>query len=225
MCGRFSLSQDPSGFLEQLGVENAMPFRPRYNIAPSQPVLTVVEPPGLAPRAGEMQWGLIPRWTKAGDRRPRALINARSETVHIKPSFRESFRRRRCVLPADGFYEWKTMPDGKTKVPYRITLKDNRLFAFAGIWDRWTDPEGNTVYSCALLTTTPNVLVAQIHNRMPVILDADGISLWLDPGIDEREPLEPLLQPYPAGAMTAYPVSTAVNSPRNDNPSVMAPLS
>lgn len=221
MCGRFSLSQSPEEMLDRLHILllESVSLRPRYNIAPTQPVLTIFETEAGERRAGEFRWGLIPHWVKDIKTFKRNLINARAETAAEKPAFRDSFLRRRCAIPADGFFEWKRIGD-RRKQPYRITLADGSLFAFAGLWDRWTSPTGETIFSCTILTTTPNELVAHIHNRMPVILDQETIPDWIDRNVDPRD-LTPLLTPYPAGEMTAYPVSSLVNSPRNDGPQVI----
>lgn len=228
MCGRYSLTQDPTDFLSRLGVATSTArdgiFRPRYNIAPSQLVLAVVAPGNGPPQVVKMQWGLIPHWTKNPQTLRRPLINARSETVAQRPAFRDAFRRRRCIIPADGFYEWQTRKDGRRKQPYRITLKNESVFGFAGLWDRWIDPGGTTVLTCTILTTTANELVGTIHNRMPVILPEDALDLWLDSGSSISSQLSRLMAPYPAGEMRAYPVSTSVNSPRNDNPSCIRPV-
>jgi putative SOS response-associated peptidase YedK len=150
------------------------------------------------------------------------LINARAETVATKPAFRSAFRKRRCLILADGFYEWKK--EGRHKQPFHIRMRDGRPFAFAGLWEHWQGPEGKTIDSCTILTTTPNEALAPLHHWMAVVLLADEYNLWLDPAIQEVDRLQPLLRPYPAEAMTAYPVSTKVNNPANDHPECLAPL-
>ena len=221
MCGRFILTVDPSQLraaFPGLSVPDDMP--PRYNIAPSQPVAVI-------PNDGKNQldffiWGLIPSWAKdpkIGNR----LINARSETAAEKPSFRAAFRRRRCLIPADGFYEWKKAASQKTKIPMLIRLKSGQPFALAGLWDSWYAPDGSNILSCTILTTHPNDLVKDIHNRMPVILPAESYPLWLDPGEPDPNQLQDLLAPYPAQQMTAYAVSTLVNNPANDLAACIAP--
>jgi putative SOS response-associated peptidase YedK len=193
---------------------------PRYNIAPSQPVAVV-------PNDGQLKldfyvWGLIPSWSKdpsIGNR----LINARGETLAEKPSFRSAFRRRRCLIPADGFYEWQQVPGQKTKTPMYIRLKSDEPFAFAGLWESWNSPDGSNVLSCTIITTTPNALMEPIHNRMPVILPASAYNQWLEPGEVNPASLQPLIQPYPAEAMTAYAVSTLVNRPENDVAALIQP--
>jgi putative SOS response-associated peptidase YedK len=168
-----------------------------------------------------LHWGLIPFWakdTKIGAR----LINARSETAAEKPSFRAAFQRRRCLVIADGFYEWQKQ--NGTKQPFFIHLRDQRPFAFAGLWERWQGPDADMIESCTLLTTEPNDLLRLVHNRMPVILHPDDYTLWLDPEVGQRDLLQPLLRPFPAQEMGAYPVSRFVNSPDNDTPKCIEPV-
>lgn len=213
MCGRYSLFRIDE-LMEQymLHLPEAPP--PRYNIAPSQPVLALIQGP---PYRGEwLQWGLIPNWARAGFR---GLINARAETVAEKPSFRASFARRRCLIPADGFYEWSS-EDG-VKQPYRFALTDRSVFCFAGLWDRWTDPQGHTLQTCTILTTEPNDEVRSIHNRMPVILHPEDEARWLDPS-QPPSALSGLLIPYPSGHMEKRSVSKQLNSPKNDFPELLA---
>jgi putative SOS response-associated peptidase YedK len=149
------------------------------------------------------------------------MINARSETASTKPAFRDALKSRRCLIPADGFYEWKR--DGKNKQPYCFEVNDGELFAFAGLWDRWKDPSGNWIKTCSILTTTPNAVTAAVHDRMPVILDPDGYDLWLDPGMTSLSVVSELLKPYDARRMRCYPVSTRINSVVNDDPGCSAP--
>jgi putative SOS response-associated peptidase YedK len=153
------------------------------------------------------------------------MINARAETVAEKPSFRAAFRRRRCLIPADGFYEWKKEVGQKRKTPIYIRLNSGKPFALAGLWERWYSSDGSEILSCAIITTRPNEMMVNIHNRMPVILPPESYDLWLDSGEPDREALQSLLTPYPAGEMHAYPVSTVVNSPANDRPECIQPLS
>ena len=222
MCGRFSLVADPDELREAFPWLNIpMTMTPHYNVAPSQPVAVI-------PNDGKNQldfyvWGLIPSWAKdpnIGNR----MINARAETLTEKPSFRAAFRRRRCLIPADGFYEWRAEPGKKVKTPMYVRLKSGKPFAFAGIWENWNSPDGSTILSCTIITTAPNQLVKEIHNRMPVILPEPDYSLWLEPGEADPEKLKGLLQPYPAEDMMAYPVSTLVNSPANDLPACIEPV-
>ena len=209
MCGRFTLRTPPDAVASAAGLRlGPSPLQPRFNIAPSQSV--------LAFRAGEavhLRWGLVPSWAKdpaIGSR----MINARGETVAEKPSFRAAFRQRRCVVPADGFYEWRAV--GKGKQPYFLRLKGDRPFAFAGLWERWQGADGTTLETCAIVTTTPNALAATIHDRMPLILGPEAIAPWIDPSTASA--------PFPADAMEAFPVSTRVNRPANDDPMLVAPL-
>jgi putative SOS response-associated peptidase YedK len=220
MCGRFTLATDLDELEERFSFHAAnLSCKPRYNIAPSQPVLTLIG--GDERRAGLLRWGLIPSWAKdpaIGDR----MINARAETVAEKPSFRRALQKRRCLVLADGFYEWKK--EGKKKTPMYIRLKSQEPFGFAGLWETWKSPDGESIHSCTIITTTPNSLMEPIHNRMPVLLPRDAEALWLDRSIEDPARLLPLLIPYPAEAMDAYTVSLAVNSPRTDAPVCIAPV-
>lgn len=219
MCGRFVFTPGLSGnFRKRFSVENQLSLEDRYNIAPGQlvPVVTRKSPN----RAENMKWGLIPFWAK-DPRIGYRLINARSETVAAKPSFRKAFRIQRCLVPANGFYEWK-QTDGKT--PYYIHLKDNGLFAFAGIFDVWKDAEGYEVKTFTILTTSPNSLVASIHSRMPAMLKEPDEEVWLDPSVQEPNRLLVLLSPYDPSDLDAYPVSKAVNSARIDNETLIKPI-
>jgi len=223
MCGRFTLTVDPDELLEAfpfvtLPAEGSL--TPRYNIAPTQPVAVVAN--NGQNRIEFFKWGLIPSWSKdptIGGR----LINARAETLAEKPSFRSAFKKRRCLILADGFYEWRKNPDGKTKTPMYIHLKGHTPFAFAGLWESWRSPEEKTILSCAIITTTPNALMEKIHDRMPVILKPNAYEAWLDPAEASPFALLDVLKPYPASHMTAYPVSKAVNRPENDSPEAIAP--
>ncbi len=217
MCGRYSLTQDIAEFLHALGlsVPPELAHPRQYNIAPSQPVLGVVADP--TPRLMVMEWGFVPSWAKP-ENDTKAVINARGETVAEKPFFRGAFRSSRCALLADGFYEWKRM--GTQKQPYRITLSGGNIFAMAGLWSSRMTPDGSEQITCAVVTTGPNQLMRPIHDRMPVILNSADLSLWLDPKARQQDLLQ-TIAPYPADAMTAYPVSTAINNPRNDFAGVM----
>lgn len=222
MCGRYTLTADATQIAErfQARFPQADAWQPRYNAAPSQhlPVVRWRDERFV----DLLQWGLIPSWAddpRIGNR----LINARAETVFSKPSFRAAVRRRRCLVPADGFYEWKKTPEGKQ--PYRIALKDGGLFAFAGLWERWHDPQtGEPLDTFTILTTQPNELVATLHNRMPLILHPEHEAAWLDPATPEDELRLILTTIYPADRMTAYPVSRRVNNPRYDDPTLIQPL-
>ena len=218
MCGRYSLATDIEGLAGRFDFKAIdLTFRQRYNIAPTQHVLSVTND-GSENQAHEMKWGLIPFWAKdksIGNR----MINARAETLAWKPAFRQAYQKRRCLVIADGFYEWRKV--GKGKVPMRIVLESGEPFAFAGLWENWKSPEDEWVKSCTIITTTPNDTMEPIHNRMPVILSRDAESLWLNPKA-EQGTLGELLVPYEAGAMEAYEVSTLVNSPKNEIPEIIA---
>jgi putative SOS response-associated peptidase YedK len=168
-----------------------------------------------------MRWGLIPSWSKDMSGAAQ-MINARSETAATKPAFRDALKSRRCLIPADGFYEWMRM--GKAKQPYCFEINEGELFAFAGIWDRWKDPNGQWVKSCSILTTTPNAVTSAVHDRMPVILDRDAYDLWLDPSMNDVSAASDLLNPFDARLMRCYPVGTRVNSVVNDDPECSAPV-
>ena len=216
MCGRFTLTIDPAELQDAFGEFSFPPqFAPRFNIAPSQPVLAI--PNDGSMKADFFVWGLVPSWAKDANIGNR-LINARAETLAEKPAFRGSYKYKRCLVLADGFYEWKSEPGTKTKTPYFIHLKSQQAFAFAGLWDEWSSPDGSQVKSCTIITTAPNQFMANIHNRMPVILSPEAYAQWLDPAVRTPDSLASLLQPYPAEEMTAHAVSTLVNNPRNDRP-------
>ncbi len=228
MCGRFTLTDPDADLAVQFDLPQIPDLKPRYNIAPTQPVAAVrVAPEAASTDAGAARemalfhWGLIPFWAKDPDIGAR-MINARAETAAEKPAFRAAFRRRRCLVVADGFYEWQKQNGWKQ--PFYICLRDRRPFAFAGLWERWQGPDDTVIESCTLLTTTPNDLIRPLHNRMPVILHPRDYELWLDPGFQQVEELQPLLGPYPAGEMDAYPVSRLVNSPKNDDPKCIEPM-
>ncbi|MBI2855805.1 MAG: SOS response-associated peptidase [Chloroflexi bacterium] len=219
MCGRYSLATDVGSLEERFGFEGPdLPHQPRFNIAPSQEVLTVISD-GSWKRAGLMRWGLIPSWAKDASIGNR-MINARAETLAQRPAFRPALQRRRCLIVADGFYEW--MRIGKSRVPMRIILKSGEPFAFAGLWERWRSPEDVWVHSCTIITTTPNEVMAPIHSRMPVVLSRDAEGVWLDTRIADIASLGHLLVPFSAAAMEAYPISSLVNSPSVDSPEVIA---
>jgi putative SOS response-associated peptidase YedK len=223
MCGRFTLTDPGADLAVQFGLPEIPDMQPRYNIAPTQPVAAVRVSPGSQAREIVMlRWGLIPFWAK-DPKIGAQLINARSETVAQKPSFRAAFRRRRCLVIADGFYEWQKQNGAKQ--PYFIHLREPRPFAFAGLWEHWKDPDASVLESCTLLTTEPNDFLRPVHNRMPVILYPGDYDLWLDPEVQQPDLLQPLLRPYPARDMSAYPVSRLVNSPGNDTPRCIEPLS
>ncbi len=220
MCGRFSLGVNLDDLVEAFpDFKFPSEMTPRYNIAPSQEVAVV---PNDGVRHVEFyHWGLIPSWAKDPEIGNR-LINARAETLAEKPSFRAAYLRRRCLIFADGFYEWQAIPDSKVKMPMYIQLASRKPFAFAGLWELWR-PDDTPIFSCTIITTEPNALLAPIHNRMPVILPPDAYDLWLDPAEQKPAALNHLLKPYPADWMTAYPVSRLVNSPANDLPACRIP--
>jgi putative SOS response-associated peptidase YedK len=212
MCGRFTLKSPGRTKFDGLIRSHFPPLFPRYNIAPSQAVVTIVQHDDVR-SAALLQWGLIPSWSKEA----KGIINARAETLEEKPSFSESFQRRRCLIPADGFYEWKK--SGKWKQPYYFQLKDAGPFAFAGIWDEWYRGD-LSINSCAIITTTANDLLAPIHDRMPVILHAKSYEAWLS-GDTTLLRLKELLLPYPASEMTSHPVGSDVNKPEVDRPNLV----
>ncbi len=222
MCGRFTLTDPDANLAVQFNLSGIPDLQPRYNIAPTQPVAAVrVVAEGTIREMVMLHWGLIPFWAKdpkIGSR----MINARSETAAEKPAFRTAFRQRRCLVVADGFYEWQKT--NGTKQPFYIRLRDARPFAFAGLWEHWKGPDDRVIESCTLLTTQPNDLLRQVHNRMPVILKPKDYDLWLDPQIQKAELLQPLLLPYPPEEMDAYAVSRYVNSPDNDTAKCIEPL-
>lgn len=222
MCGRFTLTIDPSE-LKETFANYTFPsrFSPRFNIAPTQPVLAI--PNDNKNTADFFLWGLIPSWAK-DPTIANKLINARGETIAEKPSFRGSFKYKRCIIPADGFYEWKAQAGEKTKIPHFIHMKDRQPFALAGLWDEWNSPDGSSIRTCTIITTQPNELMSTLHNRMPVILDAMDYNRWLDPAPQTPENLLSLIKPFPADRMSAYPVSTMVNRPDNDRPECILPL-
>ena len=222
MCGRFSQTATPDVIADQFEVNEPPLFKPRYNIAPSQQVATIRLNPEAAKRECVMlRWGLIPSWAK-DSKIGNQCINAKAETVAEKPSFRSAFNKRRCLVIADGFYEWQLQ--GKQKQPMWIGLKSKRPFAFAGLWEHWTPAEGEPIESCTIITTEPNKLMQNIHNRMPVILTPHDYDLWLDPTMQQVETVKPLLRPFTSEELVAYPVSTLVNNPRHDAPQCLEPV-
>lgn len=222
MCGRFVLrapAEELSSLLE-VPIQFPLPLPPRYNIAPTQTIAAV----RCSPQTGQrewvvLRWGLVPAWSRELDT-GLSLINARAETVATKPFFRDAYRRRRCLIPASGFYEWKRT-DKKTKQPYYFQRRDGQPFCFAGLWERWAR-NGVAVESCALVTTEANAVVAPVHDRMPVMLLPEEYEQWLSASTTDA--VESLLRPLPAEEMTAHPVSPRVNSPHTDEPALVAPL-
>jgi putative SOS response-associated peptidase YedK len=214
MCGRYVIKSPAAKLKVRFQLDEMPLFEARYNIAPTQPVPLVRRTDQLKPQWTVARWGLIPSWAKdakIGNR----LINARGETVADKPSFRSAFRKRRCLIPADGFYEWKKRDGGKQ--PHFIHLADDEPFAFAGLWEQWTNPEdGELIESCTIVTTEANELMRTLHDRMPVILPPAEYERWLDPAYQDVNGLKALLRPFPSEEMTAYPVSAYVNNPRHE---------
>jgi len=221
MCGRFTITLEPAFFQQELDL-GKLPseWTPRYNAAPTQnvPVSRNFETHDVE----MVRWGLIPFWSK-DESISYKLINARSETLAEKPSFRNAFEKRRCLIFSDGFYEWqKPTEKGEQKVPFRFILKEGKPFAFAGLWESWKSPKGETILSCAIITCAANGLVGKIHDRMPVILNKENCWKWLE--LRPVTELSAMLSPYPAEDMDAYPVSTRVNNPREEDPLLITPL-
>lgn len=214
MCGRFTLSQPAEAIATAFQLETVPELEPRYNIAPTQSVATILQTAESKRELRLLRWGLIPSWAKDPAMGSR-LINARSETVSEKPSFRNALRRRRCLIVADGFYEWQRQEHKKQ--PYYFRLQNKQPFGFAGLWEHWKSPDGEEIDSCTIITTAANELMHSIHDRMPVILEPQDYDLWLDPSVQQPEALQPLLDPYASEAMTSYPVSTLVNKPTNNS--------
>jgi putative SOS response-associated peptidase YedK len=218
MCGRFTLTQSPQQIAKAFGLSDVSSFPPRYNIAPTQPVGVIVQDRDSGKREFRlMVWGLIPAWVKDPSTFAN-LINARAETIAEKPSFRTAYKYRRCLIPADGFYEWQKVKSGP-KQPFYFTLRGNGVFAFAGLWESWNDIETFTI-----LTTSANTLLQTIHDRMPVILKPEDYNRWLNPMIQDGRQLSDLLCPFPDESMQAIPVSTRVNAAIVDDAQCIAPL-
>ena len=218
MCGRYRLTAKERWLSEFFKIPaEDIEWAARWNIAPTDAVATVRHDRREPKRIfAKMRWGMVPYWAKDISIGAR-MINAVGETAAEKPAFRESMKRRRCLIPADGFYEWEKLGD-KKKQAYNIGMKDDGLFAFAGLWDRWKDPTGKPVESCTILTTDANALLKDIHDRMPVILNPEDYDLWLDPGLNDPKQVEHLLKPFDARLMRVYPVSSTVNKVENDSP-------
>jgi putative SOS response-associated peptidase YedK len=221
MCGRFVLMTLAKALAEHFQLREEPVPAPRYNIAPTQMIAVVYCPNVRSARELKMfRWGLVPFWAKDPSIGVK-LINARGETVAEKPAFRSSFKNRRCLIPADGFYEWKRVE--RRKQPYLFCMADRRPFAFAGLWDRWEGPDGSVIESVTVITVGANELLLPIHDRMPAILSEQDYDLWLDTSVKKPEVLQPLLKPYPAGEMTGFPVSAKVNRSDYDGPDLVAP--
>lgn len=221
MCGRFTLQISPEHLAEIFGLIEMPVFPARYNIAPSQQIAVIRQNGDGQNRLNFMRWGLIPPWAddmSIGFK----MINARSETVDEKHSFRHAIRHRRCLIPSSGFFEW--VQEGKSKKPLYIRMKDDSLMVFAGLWESWKSPEKQVVESCTILTTNSNSLIAPLHERMPVILHPHEFNRWLYRETTDPEKLKSLYQSYPADLMDVSEVSSAVNSPRNDSPDLILPI-
>ena len=231
MCGRFTLASETETVAQTFfDIEIPTRLSPRYNISPTQDVAVIANTPAgnasddaSSPQIEFFHWGLIPSWAKdpkIGNR----MINARSETLAEKPSFRAAYKRRRCLIVADGYYEWQKVPGDTLKQPIYVRLQSEKPFAFAGLWEVWkTDEMEEPVRSCTIITCEPNAFLKQVHHRMPVILPADAYAQWLSSEEQPAEVLKPLLVPYPSEEMEAYPVSRFVNRPMNDSPECIAP--
>lgn len=220
MCGRYTLSTPADLVADFFSLEEAVDLKPRFNIAPTQSAAVIRQTEGRRHLA-ELRWGLIPSWARDIGFGHKTL-NARAETAAVKPSFRQAFRRRRCLVAADGFYEWAKV--GRQKLPHYFYLHDGGPMALAGLWESWRDPTGELLESFTILTTEANALVAQAHARMPVILPPHRHAQWLDPQVTDPAAVQPLLEPYLAGEMGAHPVSQEVNSPANDSPLCVEPV-
>ena len=223
MCGRYRLSRRKQIVEEYFDVASDIEdWNPRYNMAPTQVVQVIRQHPKEPRRdLSLLRWGLIPSWAKDSSGSAN-MINARSETAATLPAFREALRLRRCLVPADGFYEWKRSATGKQ--PYCFEVNDGEMFAFAGIWDRWRAPDGQWIRSFSIMTTTPNAVTSPVHDRMPVILAREDCDLWLDPGMNKVNVVSELLKPYDATRMRCYPVSNRINHVQNDDPECAAPV-
>lgn len=219
MCGRFSLTDEIYRLQDQFQFEFNGEYEPRYNIAPGQLILAVGSN-GQRRKGNMLKWGLIPYWAK-DEKIGYKMINARAESIDEKPSFKHAFKKRRCLILADGFYEWKKTDS--VKQPFRFIMKDQKPFAFAGLWETWKK-DGKPVHSCTIITTTSNEIIKDVHDRMPVILPENLYDLWLDPEYENTQHLKTLLTPYPAEKMDKYPVSTLVNSAKNETPECILPL-
>ena len=217
MCGRFTIFANFTDIMNRFDIEAGIQeklYKPNYNIAPSNSVLSVIND-GTKNRVGYLRWGLVPPWAK-DEKIGYKMINARAETLTEKPSFRNAYQKKRCLILADSFYEWKRNDD-KTKIPMRIKLKSDELFAMAGLWEKWISPDGQSIFTCTVITTAANKLMKDIHDRMPVILKPEDEKTWLDLTIHDSNELNHLLKPLSEEIMEAYEVSSLVNSPNNNS--------
>lgn len=222
MCGRFALYTDPIALAKKFQTENLLELQPSYNVAPSQPIPIIRNELGQRLFA-TARWGLIPSWAK-DIKIGYNTINARADTVAEKPSFRSAFQHRRCLIPADGYFEWQEIPDSKTKQPWYISLKNQEPMALAGLWEYWQGSDGSEIESCTIIVTAGNELMQPIHDRMPVILSSEKWDTWLDTANANKQGLQTLLTQYSADEMTAWPVNTAVNSPRYNGAECIQPF-
>jgi putative SOS response-associated peptidase YedK len=222
VCGRYRLSrrkQLVEKYFDSAGEDD---WNPRYKVAPTQPVPIIRQNPKVARRELSLvRWGLLPSWSKDSSAAA-GMINARAETAETKPAFRDALRFRRCLIPADGFYEWKRL--GKEKQPYCFEVNEGVLFAFAGIWEKWKDAGGKLLETCSILTTNPNAVTSAVHDRMPVILNPENYDVWLDPGMKNADAISDMLKPYDARFMRAFPVSNRVNHAANDDEECSIPV-
>ncbi|WP_295885634.1 SOS response-associated peptidase [uncultured Thiohalocapsa sp.] len=246
MCGRFVQHADPeiyaSRYAAELPADGLGDWRPSFNVAPTRPVLAIRAAKDGGRELAALRWGLIPSWSQGPDNRY-SMINARAESVATKPAYRSAFKRRRCLIPADGFYEWQAPVAGedagkgggkgvgkdrsKPKQPYFIHRRDGAPILLAGLWEVWRPQEGDPVHSCTIVVTDANAAIAPVHERMPVVLDPDtpgAMDTWLDPDNADTDALQALLRPAPAGAWVLDPVSRRVNSPRNDDADLLTPI-
>jgi len=223
MCGRYRLSRRKQIIEESFDTADWQDdWSPRYNIAPTQPVPVIRQHPKEPGRQiSLMKWGLVPNWARDASIAS-STINAKSETASERPAFRDPFKYRRCLIPADGFYEWKR--SGSSKQPYCFEVQNGEVFAFAGLWDGWKDADGQWIKTCSILTTLPNAVTATVHNRMPVILDRECYELWLDPSVTSVEVISELLKPFDARLMRCYPISAKVNHVANDDEECSRPV-
>jgi len=220
MCGHFVQYSNPEVYASQFDLDAICEVKPRYNIAPTQPVVAIRRSEEEKRVLVPLRWGLVPPWSKRPDNRYR-MINARAETVDSKPAYRHAFKHRRCLIPAEGFYEWKAGKAGKT--PFLIRREDKEPFAMAGLWERWEGEEGETLESCTIIVTDANELVRDIHDRMPAILTSEDYDGWWDPNNEDFASLYAILTPADPDRWTMHRVSRLVNSPRNDGPELLEP--
>lgn len=224
MCGRYKLTVPFREIVRLYNLTNSVNLASRYNIAPTQDVLAITLDGETQQRRGEMmRWGLVPFWAK-DVKIGYSLINAKAETIAEKPAFREALKKRRCIIPADGFYEWQKL-DAKRKQPFALMMKDRSVFGFAGLWEKWTEKaSGEVIHSCTIITTEPNALCAPIHNRMPVILDPSDHARWLGEQPASNDELQAMLQPFPAERMMAFKIGSRIGNVKDNDPALIEPL-